>query len=398
MKVSVVPFAVHDHKICSRYKLEMVLYTPENYPKNTDISLEDWEETLEVVFVRELEDAIQNHLLLLSKISGIKNFMPDSQSHASNGTDDDDVSGNRLQREEENDDDDDADGGGVSEDMGSDAQKRKQQSRDEMDYDDASEEEPNEEELSAGSESEIDLVENEIEVGKDDAIRLLDAKDISYETSGLEKSSKHKSKDKKNVSEAKKKKRARAKLVKKGFVILSILLGGDFRVLSVHITLYGQNNIPLAEKEKIPALQATGVDFGTFWQFQDVLDVRYVYSNSIHAMLTTYGVEAARATIIREIQHVFGSYGISVNMRHLTLIADYMTHSGGYRPMNRQGGIAESVSPFCKMSFETASKFIVEAACHGQTDELESPSARIILGLPVKVGTGCFDVMQKVEV
>ena len=103
MKVSVMPFAVHDHKICSIYKLEMVLYTPENYPKNTDISLEDWEETLEVVFVRELEDAIQNHLLLLSKISGIKNFMPDSQSHASNGTDDDDVSGNRLQREEEND-------------------------------------------------------------------------------------------------------------------------------------------------------------------------------------------------------------------------------------------------------------------------------------------------------
>ena len=166
---------------------------------------------------------------------------------------------------------------------------------------------------------------------------------------------------------------------------------------------YGQNpkdrkDIPLAEKEKIPALQATGVDFGTFWQFQDVLDVRYVYSNSIHAVLTTYGVEAARATIIREIQNVFGSYGISVNMRHLTLIADYMTHSGGYRPMNRQGGIAESVSPFCKMSFETASKFIVEAACHGQTDELESPSARIILGLPVKLGTGCFDVMQNVEV
>ncbi|GMY21604.1 DNA-directed RNA polymerase I subunit 1 [Fagus crenata] len=446
MKVSVVPFAVHDHKICSIYKLEMVLYTPENYPKNTDISLEDWEETLEVVFVRELEDAIQNHLLLLSKISGIKNFMPDSQSHASNGTDDDDVSGNRLQREEENDDDDDddADGGGVSEDMGSDAQKRKQQSTDEMDYDDASEEEPNEGELSAGSESEIDLVEDEIEVGKDDAIRLLDAKDISYETSGLEKSSKHKSKDKKNVSEAKKKKRARAKLVKKEYdrayfvkakgmhfevhfrftnephILLAQIAQKTAKKVYVQsfgkidgctvvtcqekqVIYYGQNpkdrkDIPLAEKEKIPALQATGVDFGTFWQFQDVLDVRYVYSNSIHAVLTTYGVEAARATIIREIQHVFGSYGISVNMRHLTLIADYMTHSGGYRPMNRQGGIAESVSPFCKMSFETASKFIVEAACHGQTDELESPSARIILGLPVKVGTGCFDVMQKVEV
>lgn len=214
MKVSVVPFAVHDHQICSIYKLEMMLYIPENYPKNTDISLEDWEETLEVVFVRELEDAIQNHLLLLSKISGIKNFMPDSKSNTSNGTDDDDdVSGNRSQREE--DADEDADDGAVSDDLGLDVQKRKQQLIDEMDYDDASEEEPNEGELSAGSESEIDQVENEIEVTKDDVIEPLDAKNISYEQSG--KSSKHKSKDKKNESKAKRKKRSRGKLVKKEF-------------------------------------------------------------------------------------------------------------------------------------------------------------------------------------
>lgn len=216
MKVSVVPFAVHDHQICSIYKLEMMLYIPENYPKNTDISLEDWEETLEVVFVRELEDAIQNHLLLLSKISGIKNFMPDSKSNTSNGTDDDDdVSGNRSQREEDADADEDADDGAVSDDLGLDVQKRKQQLIDEMDYDDASEEEPNEGELSAGSESEIDQVENEIEVTKDDVIEPLDAKNISYEQSG--KSSKHKSKDKKNESKAKRKKRSRGKLVKKEF-------------------------------------------------------------------------------------------------------------------------------------------------------------------------------------
>lgn len=158
-----------------------------------------------------------------------------------------------------------------------------------------------------------------------------------------------------------------------------------------------RKNISPAEKEKVPALQTTGVEFSTLWQFQDVLDVRYIYSNNIHAMLTTFGVEAARETIIREIQHVFGSYGISVNMRHLTLIADYMTHSGGYRPMNRLGGIAESISPFCKMSFETASKFIVGAAYHGETDDLETPSARICVGLPVKMGTGCVDVMQNLE-
>ncbi|CAB4286755.1 unnamed protein product [Prunus armeniaca] len=111
------------------------------------------------------------------------------------------------------------------------------------------------------------------------------------------------------------------------------------------------------EKKEMPALQTTGIDFGTFWQLQDVLDVRYIYSNNIHAMLNTYGVEAARETIIREINNVFKSYGISVNIRHLTLIADFMTHAGGYRPLNRFGGIVESISPFNKMTFETASKF-----------------------------------------
>lgn len=152
------------------------------------------------------------------------------------------------------------------------------------------------------------------------------------------------------------------------------------------------------EEMKMRALQTTGVDFATLWKLQDDLDVNFIYSNNIHAMLNTYGVEAARETIIKEISNVFKVYGISVNIRHLSLIADYMTYSGGYRPMNRFGGIAESISPINKMSFETASKFIREAAYHGQTDDLETPSARICLGLPVKVGTGCFDLMQKMEI
>lgn len=166
---------------------------------------------------------------------------------------------------------------------------------------------------------------------------------------------------------------------------------------------YGKNpkerkELKPEEKEKLPALQTTGVDFSSFWKMQDDLDVRYIYSNNIHEILNVYGVEAARETIVREVRHVFSSYGVSVNMRHLSLIADYMTFAGSYRPMSRIGGISESTSPFCKISFETASKFIVEAACHGQTDYLESPSSRICLGLPVKMGTGCFDLMQKIEI
>ena len=38
----------------------------------------------------------------------------------------------------------------------------------------------------------------------------------------------------------------------------------------------------------------------------------------------TYGVEMARASIVREMVRVFGVYNIEVDIRHLELIADYM--------------------------------------------------------------------------
>lgn len=43
-------------------------------------------------------------------------------------------------------------------------------------------------------------------------------------------------------------------------------------------------------------------------------------------MLVAYGVEACRATVVKEVSGVFGAYGIGVDPRHLSLIADFMTH------------------------------------------------------------------------
>jgi len=49
-------------------------------------------------------------------------------------------------------------------------------------------------------------------------------------------------------------------------------------------------------------------------------------TNDVGSILGTYGVEAARATLMREVSSVFGAYGIGVDPRHLGLIADFMTH------------------------------------------------------------------------
>lgn len=69
---------------------------------------------------------------------------------------------------------------------------------------------------------------------------------------------------------------------------------------------------------------------------------------------------------------------------------------GGYRPCNRLG-IENTVSPFLKISFETAAHFLTEATLQGSHDDLASPASRIVVGRPVKLGTGCFDLLQEIR-
>lgn len=158
---------------------------------------------------------------------------------------------------------------------------------------------------------------------------------------------------------------------------------------------------PPSSSNPIATVTTEGVNLRGLWEWSScasslyaMLDLDAITSNDICAMLNTYGVEAARATIVSEIAGVFGVYGISVDARHLSLIADYMTLDGGYRPFNRLG-IQHSVSPLLKMSFETTVGFLKQALLLGDHDELETPAARIVLGQSVGLGTGAFGILQK---
>ncbi|CDH49468.1 dna-directed rna polymerase i complex largesubunit nuc1 [Lichtheimia corymbifera JMRC:FSU:9682] len=147
------------------------------------------------------------------------------------------------------------------------------------------------------------------------------------------------------------------------------------------------------ENDTSKRLQTEGVNLIGMWSHSDLIDINYIDTNDIAAILRTYGVEAARNAIIKEIAGVFDVYGIKVDRRHLTLIADYMTFEGGYKPFNRMG-LASNTSPFLKMSYESTCKFLTDATLHGDFDTLESPSARIVLGKVVEGGTGSFQVLQ----
>jgi DNA-directed RNA polymerase I subunit RPA1 len=146
---------------------------------------------------------------------------------------------------------------------------------------------------------------------------------------------------------------------------------------------------------EVPVVLTQGVNLPAMHAYQDIINPHRIFTNDIYAMLTHYGVEACRATIIREMDAVFKGHSISVDMRHLNLIADVMTRGGGFTPFNRNG-LKSSVSPFMKMSFETTLGFLKDAVLENDYDDLKNPSARIVMGKVGKVGTGAFDVLMPV--
>jgi DNA-directed RNA polymerase I subunit RPA1 len=147
------------------------------------------------------------------------------------------------------------------------------------------------------------------------------------------------------------------------------------------------------EEGRDRCLQTAGVNFGEIWTLPGVDHTRLL-SNDVWAMRCAYGVESARTTIMFQIRGVFAVYGITVDPRHLSLIADYMTYNGGYKAMNRIG-MKENSSAFLQMSFETTAAFLVDAALNGIKEPLNSPSANIVMGSLVKHGTGAFDCLVK---
>lgn len=92
-------------------------------------------------------------------------------------------------------------------------------------------------------------------------------------------------------------------------------------------------------------------------------------------------------------QNVFKVYGITVDPRHLLLIADYMTFDGTFKPMSRRG-MESSASPLQQMSFESSVHFLRDATIGGRCENLDSPSARLMVGQPCKSGTGAFTLIN----
>lgn len=93
---------------------------------------------------------------------------------------------------------------------------------------------------------------------------------------------------------------------------------------------------------------------------------------------------------------MFKVYGITVDPRHLALIADYMTYNGTFEPLNRKG-MENSASPFQQMSFESSLTFLKGSLVQGKQDHLQNPSSSLMVGKPCNTGTGSFSLLAKLQ-
>ncbi|CAL8106654.1 unnamed protein product [Orchesella dallaii] len=118
-------------------------------------------------------------------------------------------------------------------------------------------------------------------------------------------------------------------------------------------------------------------------------------TNNIAQIQNVLGIEAARSSIIREIQYTMESHGMSVDKRHLTLVADLMTCRGEVLGITRHGLAKMKESVLMLASFEKTADHLFEAAYHGQKDVIAGVSESIIMGLPAALGTGCMEIMEK---
>lgn len=124
------------------------------------------------------------------------------------------------------------------------------------------------------------------------------------------------------------------------------------------------------------------------------VDWKRTSSNHIPKVFEILGIEAARSTIINEMESTMGHHGIHVDRRHLMMLADYMTYTGPVFGCTRIGLANVSNSPLHLSSFEKTSDILYNAAYYGQRDSLAGPSAALILGVPIELGTGLFKLNQ----
>lgn len=120
----------------------------------------------------------------------------------------------------------------------------------------------------------------------------------------------------------------------------------------------------------------------------EFVDKSRTVTNDIHQVSKVLGIEAARSAIIREAMDTLREAGLTVDLRHIMLIADTICSESQVRAIGRHGVSGEKGSVLARASFEETVKHLLDASSTGETEALEGVIENIIVGQVMALGTG----------
>jgi DNA-directed RNA polymerase beta' subunit len=137
-------------------------------------------------------------------------------------------------------------------------------------------------------------------------------------------------------------------------------------------------------------IDTDGANYGEILAHPAV-DGTKLYSTNVHDMYEYLGIEATRQCLHTELRAVFEEAG--VNYRHMGILCDVMTHKGKLMSIDRHGINKNNIGPLAKASFEETQEVLLKAALFGEVDPVVGVSANIMMGQPIRGGTGFSQIM-----
>ncbi len=150
----------------------------------------------------------------------------------------------------------------------------------------------------------------------------------------------------------------------------------------------------VAEENKELMIKTSGTNLKAILKLPEI-DTDRTTTNDIKEISKVLGIEAGRATIVSELHKTFRDNGILLDVRHTMLLADLMSFEGDVKGIVRTGITRQKSSPLARAAFEETTKHLLDAAFKGEIEKVNGVVENIIVGQPIKVGTGNVDLIMR---
>jgi DNA-directed RNA polymerase subunit A" len=125
------------------------------------------------------------------------------------------------------------------------------------------------------------------------------------------------------------------------------------------------------------------------------IDPTRTKTNSVQEIYEVLGIEAARNAITHEASETLKEQGLTVDIRHIMLVADIMTNDGDVKAIGRHGISGRKSSVLARAAFEITSTHLLQAGITGEEDRLDGVAENVIVGQPITLGTGAVNLVYQ---